>query len=255
MSQSISLGMYSLNTGLEAAWRGLFLEARKLRPDLDIPTRVINSVDMVDVINSSTRLSHICGLPLVSQFQGRLMPLCAPHFDVEGIDGPEYFSYFMVRKNSHIQSIEQSRDCVVAINSIDSNSGMGVFRHELKKNYGIDQLEFFFQDIIYSGAHTESVQYLLEGKADIAAIDAVTYNYLQDINPELALELRIVGHSVKMTSPPLVTHIGNPICDPASFTQILNDAFEELSKEQRELLNVKSFLQVSNKDYMPMLAL
>ena len=247
--------MYSLNTGLEAAWRGLFLEARKLRPDLDIPTRVINSVDMVDVINSSTRLSHICGLPLVSQFQGRLMPLCAPHFDVEGIDGPEYFSYFMVRKNSHIQSIEQSRDCVVAINSIDSNSGMGVFRHELKKNYGIDQLEFFFQDIIYSGAHTESVQYLLEGKADIAAIDAVTYNYLQDINPELALELRIVGHSVKMTSPPLVTNMGNPICDPASFTQILNNGLIALDDDVRQRLNIVKFVEVRTEDYLPMLAL
>ena len=247
--------MYSLSVELAEAWRALFLTAKTLYPNLNIPTSVINSVNMTDVTNSLTRLSHICGLPLLSQFQGRLTPLCAPHFDVEGIDGVEYFSYFMVREDSCIQSVKQSRGSVVAVNSIDSNSGMGVLRHELKKNCGANQLEFFFREIIYSGAHVDSVQCLINGEADIASIDAVTYAYFQRINPELDKLLRIVGSSVKMTSPPFVTQTNNPICDPAGFTKKLNRALAALSPTQRELLNIKAFAEVSLKDYMPMLAL
>lgn len=255
MSESISLGMYSLNSELEDAWRVLFLTAGKLAPDLNLPTSVVNSIDMDIVTDASTRLSHICGLPLVSQFHGRLMPLCAPHFDVKGIDGAEYFSYFVVREGSHIQSVKDSKGCVVAVNSIDSNSGMSVFRRELRESCNSQQLEFFYRDIVYSGAHADSVQCLISGEADITSIDAVTYAYLQRINPDLDALLRIIGSSVKMTSPPFVTQINNPLCDPAGFTEILNSALAVVSPKQRELLNIKAFAEVSVQSYMPMLAL
>ena len=55
-----------------------------------------NFVDKKNILSNETRISHICGLPLVSHYKKKLIPLFTPHFDLEGLEGPNYFSYFMV---------------------------------------------------------------------------------------------------------------------------------------------------------------
>ena len=254
-NEIIALGMYAISPKLEEAWKTLFLLVAERNPTLSLPSNIVNSTDSEVVLANRTRLSHICGFPLVEKYATQLMPLCAPNFDIEGLSGPEYFSYFMVNNNSHVKSVEESDGLVAAVNGVCSHSGMNVLRHEIEKVHNKGHLENFFSHMIYSGTHANSIQNLLDGMADIAAIDAATYCYLQRINPELDQLLRIVGKSVKMTSPPLVTHINNPLCDPASFTKILNSALAMLNVKQRELLNIKAFSEVSEQDYMPMLAL
>ena len=92
----IGIGMYSINDEIERAWQDLFLIAGKLSPGLGLPIHFLNSIEENDIVSSQTRISHICGLALVSQFQKKLIPICTPHFDLEGLEGPNYFSYFMV---------------------------------------------------------------------------------------------------------------------------------------------------------------
>jgi hypothetical protein len=61
------------------------------------------------------------------------------------------------------------------------------------------------------------------------------------LKPDLDQLLRVVGESVRMTSPLLVTHIDNPICDSGDITKILNSALTALDTHPRELLNIKIF--------------
>ena len=128
----IGIGMYSINDELERAWQDLFLIAGKLSPGLGLPIHFLNSIEENVIVSSQTRISHICGLPLVSQFQEKLIPICTPHFDLEGLEGPNYFSYFMVSKKSQIRSVTESRGLVAAISSYDSQSGSNVFRNEIE---------------------------------------------------------------------------------------------------------------------------
>ena len=139
--------MYALNFGLENAWKNLFSLAAENNPSLRIPSTVLNTIDDEIISSDKTRLSHICGYPLVSQYAGQLEPLCAPHFDIEGVNEAEYFSYFMVKKTMPINSIVESKGLIAAVNTMNSNSGMIVLRHEIEIINKLGVIEQFFKEL------------------------------------------------------------------------------------------------------------
>jgi len=254
-NQTISLGMYSIDRELENAWESLFLLAAERSPVLSLPGKILNTVDDEVVTSYNNRLSHVCGYPLVKRFAGKLQPLCAPYFDIYGYTGAEYFSYFLVRRDSQINSISEARDLVAAVNSLDSNSGMSVLRHEIEKVRGLGSIDDFFQRIVISGSHASSINSILDGETDIASIDASSYYYLQKNKPELRSQLKIVGRSIKTPSPPFVTDVNNPLCTPYDLAAALNGSLGALSDELKNVLNIKKFLVVTYADYEHMLYL
>ena len=255
LNDSIAIGMYALNSELENAWKILFSVAAANNPSLRLPDTVLNTIDDEIVSCEKTRLSHICGFPLVQQYAGQLEPLCAPHFDIEGVNKAEYFSYFMVRKTMPTNSIGESKGFIAAVNSMNSNSGMNVLRHEIEKINKLGSIEQFFKELIISGSHSNSLNYLIDEKADIASIDAASYYYLQRNNPELNSQLKIIGRSVKTLSPPFVTHSNKPLCDSKDLTEALNNSLLELPSNHQEILNIKKFVNVSFSDYETLLYL
>ena len=255
LNESIAIGMYALNSELENAWKNLFSLAAANNPSLRLPSTVLNTIDDEIISSDKTRLSHICGYPLVSQYAGQLEPLCAPHFDIEGTNEAEYFSYFMVKKTMPINSIVESKGLVAVVNSMNSNSGMNVFRHEIETINKLGAIEQFFKELNISGSHSNSLQYLIDEKADIASIDAASYYYLQRNNPELNSQLKIIGRSVKTLSPPFVTHSNNPLCDSKDLMETLNNVLLELPSNHQEILNIKRFVDVSFSDYETLLYL
>ena len=239
LNESIAIGMYALNSELENAWKTLFSVAAENNPSLRLPGTVLNTIDDEIVSSEKTRLSHVCGYPLVNQYAGQLKPLCAPHFDIDGVNGAEYFSYFMVKKTMPINSIVESDGLIAAVNTINSNSGMNVLRHEIETINKLGSIEKFFKELKISGSHNNSLHYLIDEKADIASIDAASYYFLQRNNPELNSQLKVIGRSVKTTSPPFVTHFNNPLCDSIDLMETLNKALIELpSKQQLSLIHI-----------------
>ena len=67
LNESIAIGMYALNSELENAWKNLFSVAAANNPSLRLPSTVLNTIDDEIISSDKTRLSHICGYPLVSQ--------------------------------------------------------------------------------------------------------------------------------------------------------------------------------------------
>ena len=255
LNESIAIGMYALNSQLENAWKNLFSVAAENNPSLRLPSTLLNTIDDEIISSEKTRLSHVCGYPLVNQYAGQLKPLCAPHFDIDGVNGAEYFSYFMVKKTMPINSIVESDGLIAAVNTINSNSGMNVLRHEIETINKLGAIEQFFKEINISGSHNNSLQYLIDEKADIASIDAASYYFLQRNNPELNSQLKVIGRSVKTTSPPFVTHFNNPLCDSIDLMETLNKALIELPSKQQEILNIERFVDVSFSDYEKLLYL
>ena len=255
LNESIAIGMYALNSELENAWKTLFSVAAENNPSLRLPNTVLNTIDDEIISSEKTRLSHVCGYPLVNQYAGQLKPLCAPHFDIDGVNGAEYFSYFMVKKTMPINSIVESDGLIAAVNTINSNSGMNVLRHEIETINKLGAIEQFFKELKISGSHNNSLQYLIDEKADIASIDAASYYFLQRNNPELNSQLKVIGRSVKTTSPPFVTHFNNPLCGSIDLMETLNKALIKLPSKQQEILNIERFVDVSFSDYEKLLYL
>ena len=241
--------MYSIDEEIEKAWQELFLLAGKINPELLLPESFLNSVDDKAILSKKTRLSHICGLLLTDQYSKQLKPLCSPHFDMKGFEGPYYFSYFIVPKTSTVNSIDESKGMFAVINNFDSNSGFNVLRHEIEILRKLGSVDKFYKKITISGAHKNSLQCLIDEKADIASIDAASYYYLQRNNPELKNKLKIIGSSIKSPSPPFVTHRKNPLCLSSELILTLNEALLKLNIAHQNTLKIKHFSFVPFSDY------
>jgi len=237
----IGIGMYSINFELEKAWQELFLLAGNLNPELALPVHFLNTVDKKDILSNQTRISHICGLPLISQFKKKLIPLCTPHFDLDRLEGPNYFSYFMVSKTSQINSVEDTKGLVAAINSHDSQSGTNVFRSEIEASKNLGLFDDFYKKIVITGSHKNSIQNIINHEVDIACIDAISYLNIKRAEPEIADNLRIIGHSIISPAPPFVTHKDNPLCSSSGLIKALNNAINLLDQDSRDILKIKRF--------------
>ena len=237
----IGIGMYSINFEFEKAWQELFVLAGKIDRELNLPVNFLNSVHEKDILSNQTRLSHICGFPLVSQFQKKLIPICTPHFDLEGLEGPNYFSYFMVSKKSQIRSVTESKGLVAAISSYDSQSGSNVFRSEFEVTKKLGFFDNFYKKIVTTGSHKNSIQKIINNEVDIACIDAISYKNIKRAEPEIGDKLRIIGRSIISPAPPLVTHKDSPLCSSRGLIKALNSALNLLDKESKDILRIRRF--------------
>lgn len=248
IDQKIALGMYSVSEELECTWQDLLLKASDLYPEIGLPKSFVNSIEESVVLDKNTCISHMCGLPLIDRFSEVLMPLCAPQFNLPGVFGPQYFSYYIVHRDSEVDTIAHSKGKRLAANSECSNSGLNVLRHELREKYK-ECVEVFFGEIIFTGSHHKSLHSILKGVCDVTAIDAATYEYLCVTNPLYRDELRIIGQSCQSTAPPLVTNKNRPLCSPQLLTKALNSALNSLDQTTRNTLNIRQFHKVELQDY------
>jgi hypothetical protein len=154
VNKKIALGMYSLSSEIEGAWQQLFNQTADFFPEIEFPKRIVNTIEESVILAKNTCLSHICGYSLLNKYAEHLLPLSAPHFEIQGVTGAQYYSYFVVQKNSKIASILSAKGESIAINSLCSNSGLNVFRQELKLASD-SNLEEFFGRVMISGSHLE----------------------------------------------------------------------------------------------------
>lgn len=170
-----------------------------------------------------------CGFPYVSAWRRTLRPFACLHYDAPYCEGKMHRSVIVVRKGQAAESLAGMRRTRVAINGYDSNTGMNLLRHAVAPLAGGKP---FFAGVRETGAHAESLRAVVEGQADIAAIDCVTFAYIGDYQPELARAVRVLA--VTAASPAL------PLFTPAHVPQALRDtlyrAWQEVFAQQGQVL-------------------
>jgi phosphonate transport system substrate-binding protein len=114
----------------------------------------------------------------------------------------EYYSYFIVHKNSPIQKLEDLRGKVFAFSDPLSNTGM------LIPTYTIAQMgetpESFFRKYIFTYSHDNSIRSVAEKFVDGAAVDSLIWEYLNTKGQEWLTQTRIIYRSEPCGIPPLV---------------------------------------------------
>ena len=244
----ISCGMYAFTDELESAWRQLlnsFLELIDTGDDGEISFRFDSDQSLL--CDPALFFAHTCGYPLMTRWKDSLTPFCLPVFDVPGTEGRLYSSQFIVASNSSIESLEECRGKVVAMNTADSNSGMNVFRYEIAKCNPAGQ---FFSRIIQTGGHLHSLEAVADGSADIAAIECVSYQLIQDHWPDLVERVRSIGFSVKTCGLPFVLpNTRVPDTDTKMLVDTLNQALALVPETVRERLHLIGFEPVKFDDY------
>jgi ABC-type phosphate/phosphonate transport system substrate-binding protein len=145
-------------------------------------------------------LSQTCGWPYAAQLAGVVRLVATPVYAVEGCEGPLYSSAIVVRHDAPI-GLAVFRRRRFAFNSRDSLSGYVAFVcHMAEAGLGEGEVEW-----VETGSHRASVRAVAEGRADVAAIDAVAWALAQEHEAAAARRLRVLGWTARRPGLPLIT--------------------------------------------------
>lgn len=204
-----SLGMYDMPWVAacnDAIWAGL---RRRLREAdvAGVPEALERTVPPRQIWRApNLLLAQICGYPLLAL--GDAVQLVAtPVYDIQGCKGPFYRSLVVVADRVAADSVRELRGLRAAVNEWNSNSGMNTFRAAVAPHAGGRP---FFAKVVTTGGHMLSLAALREGRADVAAIDCVTYGLTARHRPDLLAGTRVIEETAATPGLPLVTAAATP---------------------------------------------
>lgn len=146
----------------------------------------------------------ICGawyLRLLEPGSG-VVPLAAPVWRGQRYaDRPVYFSDVLVRSDSPCRSFEDLRGRRLAVNEAGSYSGHGCVGVELSRR---QETAEFFSTVTVSGSHEASIDLVVAGEVDAAAIDTTVLDERLRREPALESRLRRVLTLGPAPMPPIV---------------------------------------------------
>ena len=201
-----SLAMYRDPPVIAEATRALWVYVRdKLRAAglADVPERLDEEIAH-DAAWRDPRLllAQTCGYPLATELAGRVRMVATPVYVHPGCEGALNGSFVIVRADAAASSLAEGRGGVASINDRGSNSGMNLLRHAVAPHAGGGS---FFASVVLSGSHRASLDLVARGKADVAAIDCVTFGNLARFAPDMVAGVRILAETAKTPGLPLIT--------------------------------------------------
>jgi ABC-type phosphate/phosphonate transport system substrate-binding protein len=251
-----SLGMYdlpALREANDALWGGMaaWLRAKGVQ---DVPEQLDHERSLAQIWDDPhLLLAQTCGFPFATRWRDRLRYIATPVYDVPACERAWYRSVLVVAHHSRVENLSDLRGATVAINEPSSNSGCNLLAAAVAP---IRQQEPFFGRAILTGLHHASAVAVADGRAAIAAIDAITYTQLSRYHPDLTAGLRTIGWTALAPGLPLVTSIMTPPRQVALLGQALAWASQTSElREARNVLLLKSFASVQMADYISLATL
>lgn len=174
------------------------------------------------VLAGKIQIGWMCGYPYVQTVAKSEPPvelLALPVFAGERYENrPVYFSDVVVRWDSPFTRFEELRGATWAYNEVGSQSGYHIARYKLAQ---LGANGDFFRKIVASGGHLRSLQMVLVGEADSAAIDSTVMDAALCDDPDLVNQIRIVEALGPSPIPPWVIHKSVPTSLRQSIRQAL----------------------------------
>jgi ABC-type phosphate/phosphonate transport system substrate-binding protein len=190
-------------------------------------------------------LTQTCGYPLMTALRGRVRVIGRPRYELPDASGGNHCSLLLSRADDPRHNLPAFRGSRGVINGEDSNSGMNLMRHRLAPLHREGQ---FFARVGISGSHRESLRWLREDTADLAAIDSVTFAYLARHAEAEVAGLRIVDRSALSPTLPFITAASVTVEQAEERRQVMNTTLQQLP-EVSELLGLQEVLAASESDY------
>lgn len=194
-------------------------------------------------------VTQTCGYPLMTQLRGKVRVIGRPRYELAHSSQGEHCSLLLTRYDNPRTQLADFYDSRGVINGHDSNSGMNLLRERLAPLHRDGR---FFASVGISGAHRESLRWLREGHADLAAIDSVTHDYLARFAAEEVAGLRIVTHSAPSPTLPYIGPLHLSDEQAAQIREVMNQALRDLPHVV-ETLGIRSVLPASEDDYQVLL--
>ena len=232
---------------LDALWGSIArnLERRGVE---DVPRWLVHGRPLHDLwADPDLFISQCCGFDIVKNYTRRLQPLVTPRYVAPGCGECSYSSMVIVPADSQAAHIEGLRGTVCAVNGPESHSGMNALR-ALIAPFAQDRR--FFAHVEETGAHADSVALVASGKADVAAIDCVTYALLERHRPAAIEGTRVLCQTERGPGIPYVTRTGTDLLTVEFMRAAIVDAFADPDTEAaREALFLGGVEMLSHATY------
>ena len=192
-----STRMYNVAEGATAAWH-LLLD--RVIADAGVPMQVVDHPHPATLSDLWGRndlgCAFMCGWPL-AQERGQRPVIAAPI--PFGSATARYHSVFVVNAASPFRTVEETFGSRFGYNAKGSHSGWNMPQAHLAR-LGAS----FSSEVGPFGPHQRTVSAVVDGQADVAAIDSLVWSLLERHDPALTAALRVVGRTPDQPSPPLV---------------------------------------------------
>jgi phosphonate transport system substrate-binding protein len=179
--------------------------ARYIGEKVDCPTTLRVGQSFEEFAEGQIDVAFICGLPYVrmaSQYNCPVELLAAPVLIGKRYrHRPIYFSDVIVRNESLYTCFDDLRGCVWAYNERASHSGCNLVCYSLLERGKSPE---YFGKTVKSDSHLRSIEMVLEGQVDAAAIDSHLLDVLRSRDVKLAARLRVVDMLGPSSIPPVV---------------------------------------------------
>ncbi|OPA99063.1 phosphate ABC transporter substrate-binding protein [Pseudomonas fluorescens] len=195
-------------------------------------------------------VTQTCGYPLMTQLRGQVRVIGRPRYELAHGSGGEHCSLLLTRDDNPQSALADFYNSRGVINGHDSNSGMNLLRERLAP---LQRDGRFFTSVGISGAHRESLRWLREDRADLAAIDSVTFDYLARFAPQEVAGLRVVTRSAPSPTLPYIGPLSLSDEHAARIREAMNLALQDLP-QVADTLGIQEVLPASADDYEVLLS-
>lgn len=184
-------------------------------------------------------LSQTCGLPYRARLHDRVTLVASPDHGLPGCPPGHYRSVIVVRADDPRRESDL-QGASLAFNDGLSQSGWAA-ACDFAAGHGLT-----FQPMPATGSHRSSALMVAEGRADLAAIDAVTFTLLSRWEPKVA------GLRVLTETPPRpgLPYISAPGANADSMAAALSDAVAALDAADRDLLCLHGIVRLPAAAYL-----
>ena len=147
-------------------------------------------------------LAQTCGFPYVRHLRGRVRLVATPVYGFPGGTGAERRSVVVVAADAPFAGVADLHGTRAAINDPGSNSGANLLAALVAP---LAREGRFFSSVTVTGGHRESLAAVAAGRADVAAIDSVTFGLLVWHAPEEVTGVRVLAETPGGPGLPLIT--------------------------------------------------
>ncbi len=213
----------------DALWRGV-----RANHGGELPERLTRGIaPRATWARADLALGHICGLPYRTAFRDRLAYVGTGAYDVDARPG-HYRSVWIARATDARGTLPAFDGATFAHNERGSFSGFEAARRAARA------AAVTFGAMVETGSHARSAAAVAEGRADIAAIDAISWRGISR-HDAVAAGLRVVGTTPPAPGLAFVTAAGR---DADAMRGALAAAIADLAPEHRDALGLNGLVVI-----------
>ncbi len=185
-------------------------------------------------------LGQTCGLPYRARLHAAVKLVGTPDYGLEGCPPGYYRSVFIARSaQTDLAALAGQR---FAYNEPLSQSGWAAPALHMAG------LGLTFGPLLETGAHRASALAVLEGRADFAALDALTWALIQT-HDAFAADLHVIAKTRPTPGLPLITAPQN---DPSALRDAITAAIGALEPQTRRQLHLTGLVNIPSEAYLAM---